>query len=74
MRNLNTTEKRYSSGTVRSLHLLFAAASAAAIAYGMFAKDDTVFLAGIAGAIASYLAIRKRIKESLLRREKGERG
>jgi len=40
----------------------------------MFAKDDTVFLAGIAGAIASYLAIRKRIKESLLRREKGERG
>lgn len=49
--------------------MLSAAASAAAIAYGMVANNDTVFLAGIGGAVASYLAIRKRIKESILRRE-----
>lgn len=72
MKNSDTTEKQYSSKTLRLAHILLAAASAAAVAYGMIAKADTVFLAGIAGAVASYLAIRKRIRESVLRGEKGE--
>jgi hypothetical protein len=52
------------------LHLIFIAASAGAIVYGMAFEDDAVFLAGIAGGIATYLLIRKRLKKSVCGSEK----
>jgi hypothetical protein len=39
-----------------------------AIAYGMIKKNNPVFLIGIAFVIAGYLMIRKKLKESILKK------
>ena len=40
-------------------------AGVAAVAYGMARKNDAVFVIGILVVIASYLAIRKKLKAAL---------
>ena len=41
------------------------------VAYGMIGRNNVVFVIGLVLVIAGYLLIRKRLKESIGRREKG---
>jgi|GEM_PF-4031648 uncharacterized membrane protein YdjX (TVP38/TMEM64 family) len=45
------------------------AAGVGAVAYGMTAKDDIVFIAGVCCSVAAYLLVRKRLRESACKTE-----
>lgn len=54
-----------SSSGSRYLSLALGVLGTVAVAYGMFMKEDAVFIGGIILVIAAYILIRRRLRRSI---------
>lgn len=55
----------------KTLTVLLCVFGILAVAYGMFGRNDVIFLIGLLLVIGGYLLIRKKLKESIEGKRKG---